>query len=134
MAVSCRSLHSRPWCNKGPAGTRTTIDPVAAADRLNITGLCCLFFGFAFDCKYSQMRRRSLEDIILTTWFWVFCCFPFWQHSFECATQCYITTRGTLKCVGWNNVGQLGDGTKSNRLFPVPLLRYAISRSDSSTV
>jgi alpha-tubulin suppressor-like RCC1 family protein len=35
---------------------------------------------------------------------------------------CVLTTGGTVKCWGWNNVGQLGDGTVINRLVPISVV------------
>jgi alpha-tubulin suppressor-like RCC1 family protein len=31
---------------------------------------------------------------------------------------CGVTSRGALYCWGWNNSGQLGDGTFTNRVAP----------------
>lgn len=35
--------------------------------------------------------------------------------------SCALKTSGAVVCWGWNGVGQLGDGTKTSRLTPVPV-------------
>lgn len=39
--------------------------------------------------------------------------------------SCALTTAGGLRCWGYNRYGQLGDGTTSNKLLPVPVTNLA---------
>jgi alpha-tubulin suppressor-like RCC1 family protein len=43
---------------------------------------------------------------------------------------CAVTTAGTVKCWGWNDEGQLGDGTTINRLAPVNVSGIASGAQD----
>jgi alpha-tubulin suppressor-like RCC1 family protein len=35
---------------------------------------------------------------------------------------CAVLSNGTMRCWGWNYDGDLGDGTTTDRLTPVPVL------------
>lgn len=44
--------------------------------------------------------------------------------------SCAVTTAGAVKCWGWNDEGQLGDGTTTNRLAPVNVTGIAAGAQD----
>ena len=44
--------------------------------------------------------------------------------------SCAVTTAGAVKCWGWNDEGQLGDGTTVNRLAPVNVTGIAAGAQD----
>ncbi len=46
--------------------------------------------------------------------------------------SCAVTTAGAVKCWGWNDEGQLGDGTTVNRLAPVNVTGIAAGAQDAS--
>jgi len=48
--------------------------------------------------------------------------------------SCAVLATGRLQCWGANNFGQLGDGTKNDRLTPVDVLPGSISRTTHLTV
>jgi alpha-tubulin suppressor-like RCC1 family protein len=48
--------------------------------------------------------------------------FPLWRIAAGEAYSCAWVSDGTVKCWGENNVGQLGDGTTTNRRTPVPVV------------
>ena len=43
-----------------------------------------------------------------------------------------MTTAGAVKCWGWNDEGQVGDGTAVNRLAPVNVTGIAVGAQDVS--
>jgi alpha-tubulin suppressor-like RCC1 family protein len=44
-----------------------------------------------------------------------------WAHVSANGQTCATKTDGTLWCWGWNDYGQLGDGTTTNRPVPTPV-------------
>ncbi len=121
----------------GELGMGTTLPPYSTTP-VSVPGLsgvaqavagldcsCALLAGAGITCwgnnEFGQVGADSSDEVVLVPTA-VQRLGPIGSLSMRSAHGCAIAEDGSLWCWGWNNRGQLGDGTTRNRSTPVPVL------------
>lgn len=133
--VKCWGANFAGELGEGSANTRS-VSPVdviglgGAAVQISAGGnsTCAVLTGGSLECWGSNVEGQLGDGTTVARSFPVAVSnlpAPVAQVSITHGHTCAVTTGGAALCWGANYVGQLGDGTTTNRLTPVPVASLA---------